>query len=265
MRVSQEAFADLCGLDRTYIGGIERGERNVALVNLEKIAKALNDDPRIPVTIVFKPVLKAPEEILHLCQEASKDKKCVGVIAWMHTFSPARMWIGGLKVLHEDPLSPMPVKLVYDGAQVDIKCDLVTLYDIWEGDFTLTLSTAPASIHETVGTAYAICDAFAIDREKISKSNMPTMCNKTYQYHHDIIFDTLHDAAQKSMEDAIAEEIEHAVQMGNVGADGIPELTVTCDGSWARRSYHSHYNSLAGMVIFLIILRVRGRGLHVVF
>ncbi|MGH9745213.1 MAG: helix-turn-helix domain-containing protein [Candidatus Acidiferrales bacterium] len=39
--VSQEAFADLCGLDRTYIGGIERGERNVALVNIEKVARAL--------------------------------------------------------------------------------------------------------------------------------------------------------------------------------------------------------------------------------
>jgi transcriptional regulator with XRE-family HTH domain len=39
--VSQEAFADLCELDRTYIGGIERGERNVALINIEKIARAL--------------------------------------------------------------------------------------------------------------------------------------------------------------------------------------------------------------------------------
>ncbi len=39
--VSQEEFADRCGLDRTYIGGIERGERNVALLNIEKIAKAL--------------------------------------------------------------------------------------------------------------------------------------------------------------------------------------------------------------------------------
>jgi transcriptional regulator with XRE-family HTH domain len=39
--VSQEEFADMCGLDRTYVGGIERGERNVALVNLEKIARAL--------------------------------------------------------------------------------------------------------------------------------------------------------------------------------------------------------------------------------
>jgi transcriptional regulator with XRE-family HTH domain len=39
--ISQEAFADLCELDRTYVGGIERGERNVALVNIEKIARAL--------------------------------------------------------------------------------------------------------------------------------------------------------------------------------------------------------------------------------
>lgn len=39
--VSQEEFADLCGLDRTYVGGIERGERNVSLVNIEKIAKGL--------------------------------------------------------------------------------------------------------------------------------------------------------------------------------------------------------------------------------
>jgi transcriptional regulator with XRE-family HTH domain len=39
--VSQEEFADLCGLDRTYVGGIERGERNVALVNIEKLARAL--------------------------------------------------------------------------------------------------------------------------------------------------------------------------------------------------------------------------------
>ena len=38
--LSQEAFADLCGLDRTYVGGIERGERNVALVNIEKVARA---------------------------------------------------------------------------------------------------------------------------------------------------------------------------------------------------------------------------------
>jgi transcriptional regulator with XRE-family HTH domain len=50
--VSQEAFADMCELDRTYIGGIERGERNVALVNVEKIAKTL----RISISELFRGV-----------------------------------------------------------------------------------------------------------------------------------------------------------------------------------------------------------------
>lgn len=52
LNVSQETFADMCGLDRTYIGGIERGERNVALVNIEKIAKAL----RISLSELFRGV-----------------------------------------------------------------------------------------------------------------------------------------------------------------------------------------------------------------
>jgi transcriptional regulator with XRE-family HTH domain len=50
--VSQEAFADMCQLDRTYVGGIERGERNVALVNIEKIAKTL----RLTIAELFRGV-----------------------------------------------------------------------------------------------------------------------------------------------------------------------------------------------------------------
>ena len=50
--VSQEEFADMCGLDRTYIGGIERGERNVSLMNIERIAKAL----RISLSELFREV-----------------------------------------------------------------------------------------------------------------------------------------------------------------------------------------------------------------
>ena len=50
--VSQEAFADMCGMGRTYVGGIERGERNVALVNIEKIAKTL----RLSIAQLFRGV-----------------------------------------------------------------------------------------------------------------------------------------------------------------------------------------------------------------
>jgi transcriptional regulator with XRE-family HTH domain len=50
--VSQEAFADMCELDRSYIGGIERGERNVALVNIEKIARTL----RVSIAELFRGV-----------------------------------------------------------------------------------------------------------------------------------------------------------------------------------------------------------------
>ena len=48
--VSQEEFADIGGLDRTYVGGIERGERNVALVNIERIARAF----KMSVSELFK-------------------------------------------------------------------------------------------------------------------------------------------------------------------------------------------------------------------
>jgi transcriptional regulator with XRE-family HTH domain len=47
--VSQEAFADLCGLDRTYMGGVERGERNLSLISIEKIAVAFE----VPLSELF--------------------------------------------------------------------------------------------------------------------------------------------------------------------------------------------------------------------
>jgi L-arabinose isomerase len=66
-----------------------------------KIAEALDQSDNIPVRVVFKPVVKTPEEIYNLCMEANAAKNCIGLITWMHTFSPAKMWIAGLNALRK--------------------------------------------------------------------------------------------------------------------------------------------------------------------
>ena len=55
----------------------------------------------LPIKLVYKPVLTGPSEITKLVQEANNTPNCVGLIAWMHTFSPAKMWINGLKILNK--------------------------------------------------------------------------------------------------------------------------------------------------------------------
>ncbi|MDE3057975.1 MAG: L-arabinose isomerase [Bacteroidota bacterium] len=63
------------------------------------VANGLSSSSHIPVKIVFKPVLTTPESISKICLEANSAPNCIGIVAWMHTFSPAKMWIAGLKVL----------------------------------------------------------------------------------------------------------------------------------------------------------------------
>jgi len=67
----------------------------------KEITSALNDDAVIPFEILFKPVATTPEDIYKLCLEAKSDENCAGVITWMHTFSPAKMWIHGLSELRK--------------------------------------------------------------------------------------------------------------------------------------------------------------------
>ena len=65
------------------------------------IASALNNSPKISQKVVFKPVLTSPESIFELCSEANNSINCIGLITWMHTFSPAKMWIRGLSILNK--------------------------------------------------------------------------------------------------------------------------------------------------------------------
>ena len=69
--------------------------------NSKAIAGALDSASEIPVRIVCKPTLTTPEAIRQLCLEATATPECIGLITWMHTFSPAKMWIGGLKALQK--------------------------------------------------------------------------------------------------------------------------------------------------------------------
>jgi len=69
--------------------------------NSKKIACGLDQSPQIPCRVVFKPVVKTPDEISALLAEANVAKDCVGLVLWMHTFSPAKMWISGLVSLQK--------------------------------------------------------------------------------------------------------------------------------------------------------------------
>lgn len=65
------------------------------------IAQALSQSDKIPVKVVSKPVLTTAEAIYKLCMEADAARNCIGLITWMHTFSPAKMWIAGLNTLQK--------------------------------------------------------------------------------------------------------------------------------------------------------------------
>lgn len=66
-----------------------------------EIAAALGASSHMPLKVVFKPVLTTPDAIRGLCLEANSSRNCVGLITWMHTFSPAKMWIAGLSLLNK--------------------------------------------------------------------------------------------------------------------------------------------------------------------
>jgi L-arabinose isomerase len=66
-----------------------------------EIAAAFDKSPEILIKVVYKPILTTPDSITELCTEANNSKNCIGLITWMHTFSPAKMWIRGLSILNK--------------------------------------------------------------------------------------------------------------------------------------------------------------------
>jgi L-arabinose isomerase len=128
---------DLKSFEIWFVTGSQHlyGEETLKKVaeHSQQIAKSLNDDKQIPVRVVFKPTVKSAEEIYGVCQEANTAKNCIGIIAWMHTFSPAKMWIGGLKILQK-PLIHLHTQFNRDIPWDTIDMDFMNLNQSAHGD-----------------------------------------------------------------------------------------------------------------------------------
>jgi L-arabinose isomerase len=128
---------DLKNLEIWFVTGSQHlyGEETLKQVaeHSKEIATSLHNEKNIPVTVVFKPTVKSPEEIFSICQEANLQKNCIGIIAWMHTFSPAKMWIGGLKILQK-PMLHFHTQFNRDIPWKEIDMDFMNLNQSAHGD-----------------------------------------------------------------------------------------------------------------------------------
>ncbi|MBX2874483.1 MAG: L-arabinose isomerase [Saprospiraceae bacterium] len=123
-------MTDLQTYEAWFITGSQHlyGEETLKTVaeHAQRIAKALHEAAAIPTQVVFKPVLTTPDSITELCREANVAKNCVGIIAWMHTFSPAKMWIRGLQLLQK-PMVHLHTQFGRDIPWSEIDMDFMNL------------------------------------------------------------------------------------------------------------------------------------------
>jgi L-arabinose isomerase len=98
-----------------------------------EMAEALSGAEAIPVEVVFKPVLTTPDAVRRLCLDANASDACVGLITWMHTFSPAKMWIAGLQAL-DKPFLHLHTQYNREIPWADIDMDFMNLNQSAHGD-----------------------------------------------------------------------------------------------------------------------------------
>ncbi|TDE07923.1 L-arabinose isomerase [Jiangella asiatica] len=99
----------------------------------QQIAQALDSAGDIPVRVVWKPVLTDADAIRRVALEANADDSCVGLIAWMHTFSPAKMWISGLDALRT-PLLHLHTQANRSLPWAELDMDFMNLNQAAHGD-----------------------------------------------------------------------------------------------------------------------------------
>lgn len=101
--------------------------------NASVIAASLDSEAAIPVRVVAKPVMVSAESIFKLCQEANASDNCIGLVLWMHTFSPAKMWIAGLNLLRK-PFLHLHTQFNRELPYATIDMDFMNLNQAAHGD-----------------------------------------------------------------------------------------------------------------------------------
>jgi L-arabinose isomerase len=109
----------------------EEALRRVA-ADAAEVATGLDAAPAVPVRVVAHAVVTTPEEARTACEAASRAPECVGVVVWMHTFSPAKMWLGGLQAL-DRPLAHLHTQLHRDLPWSTIDMDFMNLHQSAHG------------------------------------------------------------------------------------------------------------------------------------
>ncbi|MCX2452484.1 L-arabinose isomerase [Pedobacter sp. PLR] len=106
---------------------------NKVAEHAKQVADSLSQSSQIPVKVVYKPVVKTPDEIFETLQASNAAANCIGVITWMHTFSPAKMWIRGLNILQK-PLLHLHTQFNRDIPWNTIDMDFMNLNQSAHGD-----------------------------------------------------------------------------------------------------------------------------------
>jgi L-arabinose isomerase len=111
------------------------GEKTLKQVaeDSQKIAAGIDASGKLPVNLVFKPVVTSSQGIHDMCVDANNSRSCIGLVTWMHTFSPAQMWIAGLKSLQK-PFLHLHTQFNRDLPWSTIDMDFMNLNQSAHGD-----------------------------------------------------------------------------------------------------------------------------------
>lgn len=127
----------LDGYEVWFLTGSQHLYGPETLAQVADQSRAISDElgaaADVPVRVVWKPVLTDPDAIRRIMLEANADDRVIGLIAWMHTFSPAKMWIGGLDALQK-PLLHLHTQANVELPWGEIDFDFMNLNQAAHGD-----------------------------------------------------------------------------------------------------------------------------------